>query len=67
VASTQLAHVRDEKTTIQRRHEEQSNHLRKQLDGQKREFEETKKRLVPPREFEMLRIRVSSRAICRFV
>ena len=57
-ASMQLAHVRDEKTTIQRRYEEQSNHLRKQLDAQKREFEETKKRLVPPREFEMLRIRL---------
>ena len=51
----QLAHVRDEKNTIQRRYEEQSNHLRKQLDAQKREFEETKKRLVAPREFEMLR------------
>lgn len=50
--------MRDEKTTIQRRYEEQSNHLRKQLDAQKREFEETKKRLVPPREFEMLRIRL---------
>lgn len=54
----QLAHVRDEKNTIQRRYEEQSNHLRKQLDAQKREFEETKKRLVAPREFEMLRIRL---------
>jgi hypothetical protein len=54
----QLLRAREENGALQRRQEEQSNHLRAQLEGQKREFEETKKRLVPPREFEMLRVRL---------
>ena len=54
----QLQRTLEEKAALQRRQEEQSNHLRAQLEAQKREFEETKKRLVPPREFDTLRLRL---------
>ena len=55
---TEVTQERQEKNLIRRKHDEQKAHLRLQIEGQAREFEETKKRLVPPKDFEMLRIRL---------
>lgn len=53
-----LLRARQEKEVLQRRQSEQAQHLNSKLAAQRRDFEETKKRLVPPHEFETMRIRL---------